>query len=227
MKKSEQSLPLDKRSFREIRYEEKKRAIVINAAKAFAKKGFDSTTIEEIAHALKMTKGSFYYYFKNKEEILYQAQLFSLKAGVKVLTQINKSSEPPEIKLRNAVIQNMKRLFNDFEGSLILQQYYALPENYQKDIHTLRDLYEAQFIQILKEGIKAKKYSVKNIKMAAYCMFGAMNWFLRWYKPSGRLTIEEIGNAFIDFFFYGLLTRKPSEKEIIPTFNDQLKEGNR
>jgi hypothetical protein len=36
-------------------------------------------------------------------------------------------------------------------------------------------------------------------------ILGAINWFLRWYRSEGRLTVDEIADAYIDFFFYGLL----------------------
>jgi len=59
------------KSFREIRYEEKKLAIIKSAAKAFGQKGFHAATIEDITNELKMTKGSLYYYFSTKEELKY------------------------------------------------------------------------------------------------------------------------------------------------------------
>ena len=55
------------KSFREIRYEEKKLAIIKSAAKAFGQKGFHASTIEDITNDLKMTKGSLYYYFSTKK----------------------------------------------------------------------------------------------------------------------------------------------------------------
>jgi hypothetical protein len=36
-------------------------------------------------------------------------------------------------------------------------------------------------------------------------ILGGVNWFLRWYRSDGRLTVDEIAGAYIDFIFYGLL----------------------
>lgn len=196
------------KSFREIRYEEKKDAIIMSASRAFGKKGFDSTTIEEIANESKMTKGSLYYYFKTKEELLYEAHLLSLKAVIKRITEINETPDPSEFKFRRAVTEHLKILANDFEGAFLLQQEYALPEHYKKEVIALRDLYEAQFIRILQEGIRAKRFSVKDAKVASFCMLGAINWFLRWYSSKERLSVEEIADAFVDFFFHGLLGKQ-------------------
>ncbi len=196
------------KSFREIRYEEKKDAIIKAAAKAFGRKGFDSATIEEIANEIKMTKGSLYYYFKIKEELLYEAHLLSLKAVIDNITKINESPDPPNIKFRNAVIKHIEVLARDYEGAFLLQQEFALPEPYKKEVIALRDLYESQFNKIIYEGVKTKIFSVKDAKISSFCMLGAINWFLRWYSSPGRLTAQEIGEAFVDFFSSGLLIRR-------------------
>ena len=67
------------KKFREIRYDEKKAAIIKSSIKAFGKKGFHATTIEDITDELKMTKGSLYYYFPTKESLLYEAHILSLE----------------------------------------------------------------------------------------------------------------------------------------------------
>ena len=36
-------------------------------------------------------------------------------------------------------------------------------------------------------------------------MLGGINWFLRWYRAGGRLTVDEIAEAYVDFILYGLL----------------------
>jgi len=214
MKKINKNNPSTPKTFREIRYEEKKDAIVKSASKAFGRKGFGSATIEEIANEMKMTKGSLYYYFKTKEELLYEAHLLSLKAVVEKITQINATSDPPDVKLGKAVFEHVELLARDFEGAFLLQQEYILPEPYKKEVMALRNLYESQFIRIIEEGVKAKNFSAKNVKMAAFCMLGAINWFLRWYSSSGPLKPEEIAEDFVDFFFNGLLIKKsPTQGE--------------
>ena len=65
------------KSFREIRYDEKRRKILENAAKIFAKKGYERASLEEIAGKLKLTKASLYHYIKMKHG--YQNQIMNIK----------------------------------------------------------------------------------------------------------------------------------------------------
>lgn len=200
-----------KRSFREIRYEEKKRSMIITAAKVFGRKGFHGTSIENIANKMQMTKGSLYYYFSNKDELLYQVHLYSLNEVIEQIDKIAASNDSPEIKFRKAITSHLKILGENYEGSFMLQQEYLLPDDHRNEILRLRDNYEKKFLNIIKEGVKQKKFSVRNFKISLFVVLGAINWFLRWYSSSGQLTIEEIADRFADIFLEGLLIR-PAEK---------------
>ena len=167
------------KSFREIRYEEKKKAILRSAAKAFGRKGFNAVTIEEIAAELKLTKGSLYYYFPTKEVILYEVHLLSLKMVVDSITEINKTKDPADVKLARAVEKHLEIFANEFEGSFLLQQEFLLPSPYRDEVISLRNLYEKNFVHILEEGVRSKIFSIPDIKIVSFCMLGAINWFLR------------------------------------------------
>jgi AcrR family transcriptional regulator len=209
-KNQESEQPIAK-SFREVRYEEKKMAILRSAAKAFGRKGFNAVTIEEIAAELKLTKGSLYYYFPTKEIILYEVHLLSLNMVVDTIKKINKSKDSADVKLKKAVEKHLEILANEFEGGFLLQQEFLLPGIYRDEVISLRNLYEKNFVQILEEGVRSKIFSIQDVRIVSFCMLGAINWFLRWYSSSGRLTSKEIADAFVDFFMKGIIARKKNE----------------
>jgi AcrR family transcriptional regulator len=74
-------------TFREIRFTEKKEKIFNKSAEIFAKKGYEKTTLEEIAAELKMTKGNVYHYFEGKENILFQSLMRAHSLANKVLSR--------------------------------------------------------------------------------------------------------------------------------------------
>ena len=199
------------KSFREIRYEEKKKSMIVTAAKVFGKKGFHGTSIENIANKMKMTKGSLYYYFSNKDELLYQVHIFSLNEVIESIDKISDSNDSPAIKFKKAITAHLKVLGENYEGSYMLQQEYLLPDNYRNDIVAIRNKYEKKFLHILKEGKKQNVFSVKDYKITLFVILGAINWFLRWYSSDGPLKIEEIADKFARLFLYGLLTRSGVE----------------
>ena len=194
------------KSFREIRYEEKKLAIIKSAAKAFGQKGFHAATIEDITNELKMTKGSLYYYFSTKEELLYNAHLLSLEKVLKNIIKINDADDPPDIKLNTAIAKHLEVLATDFEGAFLLQYEFHLPKEYLDEVNALRDTYQKNFIQIIEEGIQTGIFKPQNARMVAFIILGSINWFLRWYSSTGSWSVKQIANAYVDLFCNGLLT---------------------
>src|ERR687892_2886828 len=78
--------------------------ILKSAAAAFRTRGYHATSVDDIAQTLRMTKGSLYYYFKNKEEILYVCHDHTLDLLLRALKDIQARGERPEAKLRAVVI---------------------------------------------------------------------------------------------------------------------------
>src|SRR5580765_8837115 len=64
--------------------------ILKSAAKAFRRLGYHGATVENIATALRMKKGNLYYYFKNKEEILFACHQYSLDCLLKLLDEVER-----------------------------------------------------------------------------------------------------------------------------------------
>src|SRR5215217_7554608 len=78
--------------------------ILKTAAKAFRRLGYHGATVEEIAAALHMKKGNLYYYFKNKEEILFACHQYSLDRLLQLLEDVERSDLGPDEKLRRLVV---------------------------------------------------------------------------------------------------------------------------
>src|SRR5690242_6911252 len=65
--------------------------ILKSAAAAFRKLGYHGATVEQIASALRMKKGNLYYYFRNKEEILFACHQYSLDRLLALLDEVERS----------------------------------------------------------------------------------------------------------------------------------------
>src|SRR5712692_9098425 len=78
--------------------------ILKSAAAAFRRLGYHGATVEQIAAALQMKKGNLYYYFRNKEEILYACHQYSLDQLLRLLDEIEQRDLTPEEKLRRLIV---------------------------------------------------------------------------------------------------------------------------
>jgi TetR/AcrR family transcriptional regulator, cholesterol catabolism regulator len=184
----------------------RKRALILKAAAhAFGRKGFHATTLEEIAADLKVTKASLYYYFSTKEELLFEVHLLSLEDLLRRVDGILAQESSPVTQLQAIVTEHLRVLASDYEGAFLLQQEYELPPRYRDDVIALRDRYEQKVLGVVREGVRQRVFRVKDPRVMVRMMLGAVNWFLRWYRADGRLTVDEIADAYIDSIFYGLL----------------------
>src|ERR1700738_1813216 len=78
--------------------------ILKSAAAAFRRLGYHGATVEQIAAALHMKKGNLYYYFKNKEEILFACHQYSLDRLMELLAAIEQRDVTPDEKLHQLIV---------------------------------------------------------------------------------------------------------------------------
>ena len=187
------------------RFLRRRATIIKSAAHVFGRKGFHAATLEEIAAELKVTKASLYYYFSTKEELLYEVHLLSMTDVLARLESVRAAYTSPVEQLQEAITQHLRVLAGDYEGAFLLQQEYELPDPYREEIVRLRDRYEQGLLEIVHAGVRSRVFRVKDARVAVRMMLGGVNWFVRWYRAGGRLTVDEIADAYIDFIFYGLL----------------------
>ncbi|MBI5605162.1 MAG: TetR/AcrR family transcriptional regulator [Deltaproteobacteria bacterium] len=202
-----------RKNYQKIRYEIKKNDILENAAKMFLKKGFEKAALEDIAHELKMTKGSLYYYIKSKEDMLFQCIMKANKMANDVLEGVEKMDLPPAEKLRQAILGHTKVLTTDFVVGVLRQQELLLPTHMRDTVIHERDRFEKKFLAIVKEGIRKETFQKEDWKMRAYAILGALNWIPRWYTPDGKLSPEEIGEAMANYLIRGLLNPEMKDEE--------------
>ena len=193
-------------TFRELRFAEKKEGILNTAAEIFARKGYEKTTLEEIAAELKMTKGSLYYYFRGKEDILFQSLLIAHRLANDVLRKIAaKKGLSPKEKLSLAIKEHVKVLTKKFVYATLRQQDLLLPGKLRDAVMAERDRFQNTFMRIIREGIEDGSFRQADRKMISFAILGSVNWVARWYSPNGPLSPEEIGNALADYLVEGLL----------------------
>lgn len=193
----------DKPSFREIRYREKREKILENAAKIFARKGYEGASLEEIAAKLKLTKASLYHYIKSKEEMLYLIQAQAIEQVQAALEVVINSNKDPVNKLSEAIKSHVRIVTQKHVIGALRQQELILPLKWRTKIIAQRDLYEETFQKIIKEGVKTGVFKTKNWKISIMAALGSLNWVIRWYTPHGKLTVKEIEEDMSDFILKG------------------------
>jgi AcrR family transcriptional regulator len=178
--------------------------ILKSAAKAFRKLGYHGATVEQIAAALHMKKGNLYYYFKNKEAILFACHQYSLDRLTQLLEDAERSGVPPDEKLRRLIVAFVHTILDELHGTALFLDLEALSTPHLRAVIVRRDQFDRGVRKIIEEGMSSGIFRAGDPKLLAFALFGAVNWIPRWYNPDGPASSQTIADLFADFFISGL-----------------------
>jgi AcrR family transcriptional regulator len=181
--------------------------ILKSAAKAFRRLGYHGATVEQIATALHMKKGNLYYYFKNKEEILFACHQYSLDRLAQLFEEIDGSGATADVKLRRLIDAFVHTILDELHGTALFLDLEALSPAHLKAVIARRDAFDQGVRRVIEEGMGAGVFAPGNPKLLAFALFGAVNWIPRWYNPEGPASSQAIADLFADFFVGGFRTR--------------------
>src|SRR5712692_800146 len=128
--------------------------ILKSAAAAFRRLGYHGATVEQIAAALHMKKGNLYYYFKNKEEILFACHQYSLDQLMQLLDEVDRGGAPPDEKLRTLIVAFVHTILDELHGTALLMDLEALTPSHLKQVIIRRDRFEHGVRQVLLDGMR-------------------------------------------------------------------------
>jgi AcrR family transcriptional regulator len=182
------------------------------AARLFARKGFHATRMQDIADELGMQKGSLYYYFDSKDELLNELVTGSVQEAQNSLQAILNSDRSPPQKLALAVAEHLRILQLNADLHLINAQeiLMSLDEETAVTTKTLLKDYENIWNAIVQEGISSGDFrSDLDQKIIIKALLGLCNSTLTWFEPDGRLTSQQIAQIFTELIINGLHPHDP------------------
>lgn len=180
-------------SLRTLKTKKKKTEIIQSATSIIEDKGFHNTTMEDIAANLLMTKGSLYYYFKNKQDLLFQSQVLLLEQSIGNIESIIEFNTNPENALKKAITTHIEYLIEEqatFAMGVSPEQFFTGDQ--LDTILELRHNYAQHVDQLLLDMMEEKAIETKDLKLVRNLLLGAMNWMIEWYSPQGKWSPDEL-----------------------------------
>ena len=185
--------------------ENRKTRIINEATILFAEKGYHTTTLDEVATKMGVTKAALYYYFRNKEAIIRAIMRKSLDRMNKAIS-LSKSKLSPKDKLHKFIAYLVEFNADGAELTKILfEQTHALPKRTRDSIKRKKKEVDKALQNILHEGVEDGSFAIDDVKIVSYAILGLCIWTYRWYRPNGRLTPEQISEVFINLLERGYL----------------------
>ena len=168
------------------------------AARLFREKGFDGTTIRDIAHAVGMRSGSPFYHFASKHELLMAVMEEGLRLGLERTQQVLADATLPPVERFARLVRTQYGILHDTGSDFIpvmLYDWRSLPAQYKRRIIELKDRYDAIWQRTLDE-LHAQGLLRADPRLARLMILGAINFSATWYraKPRGaaRVDLDEL-----------------------------------
>ena len=218
---------------REAAVVDSRQEILRAAARLFQQRGYDATSMNDVASALKLSKGGLYHHFQGKDEILFEIMNHAMEiTEERVLAPVRSIGNPAE-RLRALIRLHMEVVLSprDREITVMLHENHPLPPGLRKRINHRKKEY-VHFVENLiaevqrevqkeaqKDFQKEKRISLgpqnaglQNVgsqnavtpRAAAFALLGMINWIYQWYKPEGNLQAQTLIPQFTELFFEGI-----------------------
>lgn len=179
-----------------------------SATRLFKEKGYHNTSMQDLADALDMQKGSLYYYIDSKEELLRHLLERATSFLAFQIDEIYAADLPPVEKLRWALKNHGETMMEHMDlVAVYLQEYRNLPPERLEEALAVRKHYERVLMQILEDGIASGDFRPVNVRMAVFGLLGMLNWTHQWFSPGGRFSAQEIAAMLADLALNGLVKR--------------------
>jgi AcrR family transcriptional regulator len=190
----------------EPRLNARRAEICRTAAQIFLVRGFDATSVNDVARALGMTKAGLYHYFPSKEALLFEIMTFGLdRVRDDVIVPVRTIRDPEE-RLRQIVIRHA-RIAMRGRGVIanLSDETRALPPGPRKIVERRMRVYFDLVRDTLAELEAAGKLRDIDVTVGAFGVLGLILWLPRWFREGGRLSNEHVASDVANLALGGLL----------------------
>ena len=167
-------------------------------------RGIAGITMGEIAERLGMTKGTLYYYFEDKDDLLYQCHMRCMEVSLRALRDEELHRLPPDARLRKTLTAHIRGITDEVYGAVVLTDLESLSARRRHRYIAGRDEFERGVRAILDEGIQQGVFRKVDVRLAGFAMLGAINWISKWYSPNGPWSSAELADTLAEFLVDGL-----------------------
>jgi len=174
------------------------------ATTLFAEKGYEATSVRDVARLSGVFSGSLYAHFNAKEDLLFEVLSQRMELVIRTLTPIVESDLPAREKLRRALRNHLRQAANDPSLSKIVDLWKSLRAERRDQIVALRDQYGRLWQRIIDEGISSREFANHDRKFAFLVLVSVANWSQWWFNPAGELSPEQAADKLADILLEGL-----------------------
>src|SRR5437868_8449582 len=180
--------------------------ILRTAARLFQQRGYDATSMNDVAAALKLSKGGLYHHFQSKDEMLFHIMNHALDITEERVVKAVRGIQNPEERLRTVIRLHIEVVLSvrDREVTVMLHENHPLPPSLRRRINARKKDY-VHFVESLIAEVQRARQSRGSVspRAAAFALLGMINWIYQWYRPEGTLQQDHLVRQYTEIFFAG------------------------
>jgi AcrR family transcriptional regulator len=192
---------------REVRSSIRMSLILEKAGSLFWQKGYNSTSMKDIASVCDCKPANIYNFFESKEDILYEVIKDNMTRMLSLLEPLEDDDTTSPVELLKAFISNHHEFLANMKRSFIVITDTGLNDlssAHRKEIVELRGKYDRILQKILRRGIESGVFTDIDSQIVSYFISSIIIRSNIWFSEKGRLTSDQIGNMMFDFVYRGI-----------------------
>ena len=213
--------PSEAPSRRAARGNNRRAEIVSAATQLFLDKGYDATSVQDIANAVGLLKGSLFYYIDGKEDLLFAVLEGMLTSSLADMNDLRALDVPALVKVRRMSEAHVQYILtNRDQATIFFRDFRSLSEERRRDIAAERDNYARGFTAFLREAQAAGEVCPDvDVRHAAGALLGMMNMVYDWYphadEQHARKLAKEIGDLVVSSLICDPASHHPGHRRSI------------
>ena len=180
-------------------YEDRREAIVEQAAQLFARLGFQGTSVSSLAEACKTSKSLFYHYYPSKEDVLYAVMASHVDQLVADVEAVNASGKAPKHRLADLVHAFMRHYVGAANRQkVLLNELDSLPDD-KRSIIVAKQRWIVNAVRGILIAIDPRLADdMAKARVETMLLFGMLNWTHTWFDPNGPVSAETVADMVLD-----------------------------
>ncbi|GAA4551272.1 TetR/AcrR family transcriptional regulator [Pseudonocardia xishanensis] len=191
-------------------YQEKRRELVRLASTVFKEKGYDATTLNDIAERFGTDRAQLYYYVSGKEELFQEAVAGVMDGNLADALEIRQMDIDPAAKLHLLAKGLMRSYQENYPQMYVyLQEFYHKvadnPSEWSQGIARQTGRYQKIVTEVVIAAVREGRFRGDiTPPLAVNALFGMLNWTSVWFQPGRHHSADEVAEAFASIFCSGM-----------------------
>lgn len=187
----------------------KRERILEEAVKLFYERGFNGTTLDDIAAELGVTKPFIYTHFRSKVELLAALCRPTIELSLAAVQSAAEGAGTPTERLHRGIIDFTHVILSKQANiAIFFREEKNLTKEALDDINALRKQFDRLLSQLLREGVAAGEFHLADIDLTSLAIGGMISWAYAWHRPGGRLALADLCERMADLTLQMVGARK-------------------